>query len=109
MLSCFALLALLALLAFCWRKKYRVLLVQKYLPEKASHRGRGRVRVGGPQFTCFTGTNVQVLTQKALLTGGLEESTEGPGLGAFNRLVAETRGWLGGGGDDDEDGQVLLY
>jgi hypothetical protein len=81
--------------------------VQKYLPEKVSHRRLGRVRVEGPQFACFTATKVQILMQKVLLTGGLEESTEGLGLGAFNRLVAETRGWLGGGGDDDEDEQVL--
>ena len=65
-------------------------------------------RVGGAQLRALLAL-LQKLTQKALLTGGLEESTEGPGLGAFNRLVAETRGWLGGGGDDDEDEPVLLY
>jgi hypothetical protein len=27
-------------------------------------------RCGGMKFTCFTGTNVQILTKKALVSGG---------------------------------------
>jgi hypothetical protein len=34
--------------------------------------------------------------------GGLEATDDGIGLGAFNRLVAETQGWLGEVGDGDE-------
>ena len=36
--------------------------------------------------------------------GGLEETDEGLGLGAFHRLVEETKGWLGGDGDGTVDG-----
>jgi hypothetical protein len=35
--------------------------------------------------------------------GGLEATDDGIGLGAFNRLVAETQGWLGEVGDGEDD------
>ena len=70
------------------------------LPGRSAQADAGGARVSTSEAAALERETPDVPWQ---VGGGLEESDDGIGLGAFNRLVAETQEWLGG--DEDEGGE----